>query len=225
MYKVFVKRLLDIILSSLMIVICLPLMIIIALIIKKDGGSAIFIQKRSGKDNDPFMIYKFRTMHIENDVHDFKCEDRITKFGKFLKRTSLDELPQLFNILKGDMSFIGPRPWITDYSKYYTLNQMKRLSVKPGLTGLAQCCGRNSLSIIEKINYDLEYVEDVSFINDIKIVFLTIKSLLDKDSASTTKFTIKSELDELKKQTRYQNIIFNSKYENATPLLSRNIYK
>ena len=134
MYKVFVKRLLDIILSSLMIVICLPLMIIIALIIKKDGGSAIFIQKRSGKDNDPFMIYKFRTMHIENDVHDFKCEDRITKFGKFLKRTSLDELPQLFNILKGDMSFIGPRPWITDYSKYYTLNQMKRLSVKPGLT-------------------------------------------------------------------------------------------
>lgn len=218
MYKVFVKRLLDIILSSLMIVICLPLMIIIALIIKKDGGSAIFIQKRSGKDNDPFMIYKFRTMHIENDVHDFKCEDRITKFGKFLKRTSLDELPQLFNILKGDMSFIGPRPWITDYSKYYTLNQMKRLSVKPGLTGLAQCHGRNSLSIIEKINYDLEYVEDVSFINDIKIVFLTIKSFLDKNSASTTKFTIKSELDQLKSQSRYQNIIFNSRYNNKTVL-------
>lgn len=218
MYKVFVKRLLDIILSSLMIVICLPLMIIIALIIKKDGGSAIFIQKRSGKDNDPFMIYKFRTMHIENDVHDFKCEDRITKFGKFLKRTSLDELPQLFNILKGDMSFIGPRPWITDYSKYYTLNQMKRLSVKPGLTGLAQCHGRNSLSIIEKINYDLEYVEDVSFINDIKIIFLTIKSFLDKNSASTTKFTIKSELDQLKSQSRYQNIIFNSRYNNKTVL-------
>lgn len=222
MYKVFVKRLLDIILSSLMIVICLPLMIIIALIIKKDGGSAIFIQKRSGKDNDPFMIYKFRTMHIENDVHDFKCEDRITKFGKFLKRTSLDELPQLFNILKGDMSFIGPRPWITDYSKYYTLNQMKRLSVKPGLTGLAQCHGRNSLSIIEKINYDLEYVEDVSFINDIKIVFLTIKSFLDKNSASTTKFTIKSELDQLKSQSRYQNIIFNSRYNNKN-LLERKI--
>ena len=218
MYKVFVKRLLDIILSSLMIVICLPLMIIIALIIKKDGGSAIFIQKRSGKDNDPFMIYKFRTMHIENDVHDFKCEDRITKFGKFLKRTSLDELPQLFNILKGDMSFIGPRPWITDYSKYYTIDQMKRLSVKPGLTGLAQCHGRNSLSIIEKINYDLEYVEDVSFINDIKIVFLTIKSFLDKNSASTTKFTIKSELDQLKSQSRYQNIIFNSRYNNKTVL-------
>lgn len=223
MYKVFVKRLLDIILSSLMIVICLPLMIIIALIIKKDGGSAIFIQKRSGKDNDPFMIYKFRTMHIENDVHDFKCEDRITKFGKFLKRTSLDELPQLFNILKGDMSFIGPRPWITDYSKYYTLNQMKRLSVKPGLTGLAQCHGRNSLSIIEKINYDLEYVEDVSFINDIKIVFLTIKSFLDKNSASTTKFTIKSELDELKKQTRYANFTIDNKFKNVNPIFERRI--
>ena len=223
MYKVFVKRLLDIILSSLMIVICLPLMIIIALIIKKDGGSAIFIQKRSGKDNDPFMIYKFRTMHIENDVHDFKCEDRITKFGKFLKRTSLDELPQLFNILKGDMSFIGPRPWITDYSKYYTLNQMKRLSVKPGLTGLAQCCGRNSLSIIEKINYDIKYVEDISFINDIKIVFLTIKSLLDKDSASTTKFTIKSELDQLKSQSRYANFTIDNKFKNVNPIFERRI--
>ena len=206
-----------------MIIICLPIMIIIALIIKRDGGSAIFIQKRSGKDNDPFMIYKFRTMHEKNDVHDFKCEDKITKFGKFLKRTSLDELPQLFNILKGDMSFIGPRPWITDYSKYYTIDQMKRLSVKPGLTGLAQCCGRNSITIKEKINYDIEYVDNMSFINDIKIVFLTIKSLLDKDSASTTKFTIKSELDELKKQTRYANFTIDNKFKNVNPIFERRI--
>ena len=207
MYRLFIKRLLDIIFSVIFIILFAPLMLIIAIIIRKDGGNAIFVQKRSGKNNVAFNIYKFRTMQIDNDVHDFNCEDKMTKYGRFLKNTSLDELPQLFNILKGDMSFIGPRPWIVEYSKYFTTKQMKRLSVKPGLTGLAQCHGRNNITINEKINYDVKYVSNVSLIGDIKIIILTIKSMLKKEGSSAGKFVIKNELQELKNQSRYKRIV------------------
>ena len=223
MYKLFIKRLLDIVFSILLIILFLPIMFIITILVKFDVGKAIFIQKRSGKGNKPFNIYKFRTMDINNDVHDFKKEDMITKLGKILKRTSLDELPQLFNILKGDMSFIGPRPWILDYSKYYTINQMKRLNVKPGLTGLAQCSGRNNLSIEEKINYDIEYVKNVSFKTDLKIFFLTIKTILKKEGVSTNKMTIKNELDELKNQSCFTNITIYNKYKTISSSLERKI--
>jgi len=221
MYRLVIKRLLDIILSFLLIIIFLPLMIIIAFKIRKDGGPAIFIQERSGRYNKPFKIYKFRSMIKNNDVHDFKCEDVITPFGKFLKDTSLDELPQLFNILKGDMSFIGPRPWITDYSNYFTVNQMGRLDVRPGLTGLAQCNGRNNISIMEKINYDLYYVENISLIMDIKIFIKTIKSVFTKNGAVSSKFAIKSELEELMMQPRYVQIKQENIYPKMTMLLDR----
>jgi len=221
MYRLVIKRLVDIILSFLLIIIFLPLMIIIAFKIRKDGGPAIFIQERSGRYNKPFKIYKFRSMIKNNDVHDFKCEDVITPFGKFLKDTSLDELPQLFNILKGDMSFIGPRPWITDYSNYFTVNQMRRLDVRPGLTGLAQCNGRNNISIMEKINYDLYYVENISLIMDIKIFIKTIKSVFTKNGAVSSKFAIKSELEELMMQPRYVQIKQENIYPKMTMLLDR----
>ena len=178
MYKLFLKRLVDIVFSLLLIIIFSPLMLIIAILIRKDGGKAIFIQERSGRYNKPFKIYKFRSMIQNNDVHDFRYEDVITPIGKFLKDTSLDELPQLFNILKGDMSFIGPRPWITDYSNYFTVNQMRRLDVRPGLTGLAQCNGRNNISIMEKINYDLYYVENISLLT-LNDTFFSVCSVTD----------------------------------------------
>ena len=216
MYKLFIKRLLDIILSLTLIIIFSPLMLIIALKVRKDGGNAIFIQERSGRYNKPFKIYKFRTMIQDNDVHDFKREDVITPFGKFLKDTSLDELPQLFNILKGDMSFIGPRPWITDYSNFFTVKQMRRLDERPGLTGLAQCNGRNNISIVEKINYDIYYVENISLLLDIKIFIKTIKSVFTKNGAVSSKFAIKSELEELMLQPRYVEI----KQENIYPKLN-----
>lgn len=216
MYKLFFKRLLDVILSLFLIIIFSPLMLIIVFLVRKDGGKAIFIQERSGRYNKPFKIYKFRTMVQNNDVHDFKCEDVITPIGKFLKDTSLDELPQLFNILKGDMSFIGPRPWITDYSNYFTVNQMRRLDVRPGLTGLAQCNGRNNISIMEKINYDIYYVENISLLMDIKIFIKTIKSVFTKNGAVSSKFAIKSELEELMLQPRYVQI----KQENIYPIIN-----
>lgn len=216
MYKLFIKRLLDIILSLFLIIIFSPVMLIIALLVRRDGGPAIFIQERSGRYNQPFKIYKFRSMIQNNDVHDFKSEDVITPIGKFLKDTSLDELPQLFNILKGDMSFIGPRPWITDYSNYFTVNQMRRLDVRPGLTGLAQCNGRNNISIMEKINYDLYYVENISLLMDIKIFIKTIKSVFTKNGAVSSKFAIKSELEELMSQPRYIQI----KQENIYPKIN-----
>ena len=221
MYKLFIKRFLDIVFSLLLLILFSPIFIIIVFIIRKDGEKAIFTQYRSGKNNVPFKIYKFRTMSIKNDVHDFDKEDVMTEFGKKLKNTSLDELPQLINILKGDMSFIGPRPWILDYSQFFNQEQMRRLSIRPGLTGLAQCKGRNNISIEEKINYDIEYVDNVSFINDMKIVFLTIKSLVKKEGTSSSKFTIKSELDELKKQSRYKGIKINSKNESVNFVLER----
>ena len=221
MYKLFLKRILDIILSLVLIIISAPLMVIIAILIRKDGGKAIFIQERSGRYNQTFKIYKFRSMIQNNDVHDFKCEDVITPFGKFLKDTSLDELPQLFNILKGDMSFIGPRPWITDYSNYFTVNQMRRLDVRPGLTGLAQCNGRNNISIMEKINYDLYYVENISLLMDIKVFIKTIKSVFTKNGAVSSKFAIKSELEELMLQPRYIQIKQKNVYPKINILLDR----
>lgn len=200
MYRLIFKRLFDIILSLILIIVTLPIMAVLAIIIRMDGGPAIFVQKRSGKNNKVFKIFKFRSMSVNNDVHDFKKEDAITPFGQFMKDTSLDELPQLFNILKGDMSFIGPRPWIVDYSMYFTKQQMKRLNVRPGLTGLAQCSGRNNISIKEKINFDVEYVENLSLLMDIKVFFKTIKAVITKNGSVSSKLAIKRELEELKEQ-------------------------
>ena len=203
MYK-YIKRILDILVSvAVLIVFSIP-MIIVAIAIKIDSkGPVFFKQIRTGKDGKEFYLYKFRSMSADNDVLNFKKENELTKVGSFIRKTSLDELSQVFNILKGDMSWIGPRPWIKEYAENFTPDQKRRLEVLPGLTGLAQCNGRNNLSILDKIKYDIEYVDNMSFILDLKIVFMTIKSVLKREGAELAKSGIKDELDELKENYIY----------------------
>ena len=176
-------------------------MLICAIAIKLDSkGPAIFKQTRTGRYGKNFNVWKFRTMAANNDVHDFSKKDQHTKVGTFLRKTSLDELPQLFNIFVGKMSFIGPRPWITDYYENMNEEQRHRNDVRPGLTGLAQAKGRNNISIFEKINYDLEYIKNYGLIEDIKVIFLTIKTVFSKEGADAGKNVIQNELEDLKTQ-------------------------
>ena len=206
MYRKVIKKLLDLTLALILIILLSPIMLIISVMIKLDSkGPVIFKQIRSGKNNKNFTLYKFRSMTCNNNLYDTSVEDQVTKIGKILRKTSLDELPQLFNILKGEMSFIGPRPWIVDYAKYFTKHQMRRLEVLPGITGLAQCSGRNNLGIIERIDIDVEYVENMSLFLDIYIVLKTIKSVLKKEGFSNSKLAIHEELNILKNQTKSPN--------------------
>lgn len=201
MYRKFVKRVLDVLIAILLLVLFAIPMILIAIAIKlEDHGPVFFKQYRTGRYGKVFRLIKFRSMKVDNDVHDFKCADKHTKVGSFLRKTSLDELPQVFNILKGEMSFIGPRPWITDYYENMNAEQRKRVNVRPGITGLAQAKGRNGLTIFQKIKYDVHYVENLTFFEDCKVVFLTIVTVLSGKGADAGKETIKNELDALKKQ-------------------------
>lgn len=189
----------DRIVSLIGLIVALPIMLIIAIAIKLDSkGPVLFRQQRTGKGGKLFTMYKFRTMVASNDVHDFKKADEHTKVGKFLRTTSLDEIPQLISIFKGDMSFIGPRPWIHDY--YLNMNDVQRVrnAVRPGLTGLAQVKGRNKLTIFEKIDYDLTYVKNYSLKQDIRIVFLTIKEVFLRTGVDAGKGGIKKDIDDLK---------------------------
>ncbi len=213
MYRKVIKKLFDLILALILVILLSPLMIIIAIMIKIDSkGPVIFKQIRSGKNNKNFTLYKFRSMTCNNNLYDTSVEDQVTKIGRILRKTSLDELPQLFNILKGEMSFIGPRPWILDYAKYFTKHQMRRLEVLPGITGLAQCSGRNNLGIIERIDIDVEYVENMSLFLDIYIVLKTIKSVLKKEGFSNSKSAIHEELNILKNQNKTPNRKKNKKH-------------
>ncbi len=194
----------DRILALIGLIVLLPLMLIIAIAIKLDSkGPILFKQVRTGKGGHNFMMLKFRTMHVDNDVHDFSKADQHTRVGKILRKISLDELPQLINIMKGDMSFIGPRPWITDYFDAMNETQRHRYCVRPGITGLAQAMGRNDLDIFTKIKYDLEYIENYSLWMDIKVVFLTIKAVFSTKGADAGKDTIQNELEALR---RHNNI-------------------
>lgn len=193
------KRIIDIILSLLGIVILIPVYLLIIIAIKLDSkGPAIFKQIRIGKDNKPFTIYKFRTMIINaekkselsidpNDMGNFvfqsKSDNRITKVGAFLRKSSLDEIPQLFNVLFGNMSLVGPRPEIPDVVKYYPENYAQRLLVLPGITGLAQISGRGEIELGKTIYYDLTYIKKFSVWFDIKILFQTVFSVLRKEGA------------------------------------------
>lgn len=198
MYKA-VKRVLDFLFALLLLIILLPIFLIVSIAIKLDSkGPVLFKQLRSGKNGKEFMMYKFRSMSANNDVHDFKSENQMTKVGKFIRKTSLDEIPQLINIIKGEMSFIGPRPWITDYQKYFTKNQKRRLEVLPGITGLAQATGRNNLTVYEKLRLDVYYVDHLSFKMDMKVIYGTVKTVLSKEGAELSKSGIQNELDELK---------------------------
>lgn len=195
------KRIFDVTLALIGIILLSPLFLIIAIAIKLDSkGPVFFKQQRTGKFGKPFTLYKFRSMVVDNDVHDFSKSDQHTKVGNFLRKTSLDELPQLFCILNTKMSFIGPRPWIEDYYTNMTETQRHRCDVRPGITGLAQVKGRNDISIFDKISYDLEYIEHYSLKQDLKIIFLTIITVFTKKGADAGKGTISNELEELKSQ-------------------------
>mgnify|MGYP002625247238 CR=1 FL=1 len=171
----------------------------------------MFKQIRTGKGGKDITIYKFRTMVAENDVHDFSIQDKHTKVGKILRRLSLDEIPQLISIAKGDMSFIGPRPWIPDYYENMNEKQKHRTDVRPGLTGLAQVKGRNDITIVEKINYDLEYVDKYSPIEDLKIIYWTIETVFSKKGADAGKGTISNELNYLRNQTENEEYEYEQK--------------
>ena len=198
-----IKFMFDRLLAIFGLIVASPLMLIIAIAIKLDSkGHVLFKQERTGKGGNNFYIYKFRTMVEHNDVHDFSKSDEHTRVGKFLRKTSLGELPQLFSIAIGKMSFIGPRPWIPDYYENMNEVQRKRYIVRPGLTGLAQCMGRNNITIFEKINYDLQYIKNYSLSQDIKIILLTIKTVFTGHGADAGKDTIEKELKDLRKNNK-----------------------
>ena len=199
----FIKRAFDIITSLIALIILAIPMLIVALCIKiEDGSPAIFKQVRMGKNLKPFHIYKFRTMKTQREElnSDLSHEEMVTKVGKILRATSIDELPQLINILKGDMSFIGPRPWIIEYYEWFTDEQKRRSDVRPGITGLAAVKGRNGINIFKKINLDLEYVDNMSLWFDVKIFFWTIMEVFKKTNAEISENGIKDELTDLREQ-------------------------
>ena len=177
MYEKYFKRIFDIICALAAIVVFSWLYIIVAVLVRvKLGSPILFKQKRPGKDEKIFELYKFRTMTDERDENGNLLPDdvRLTKFGRLLRSTSLDELPEVFNILKGDMSVVGPRPLLVEYLPLYNETQKRRHKVRPGLSGLAQIKGRNAINWEEKFTYDVEYVYNISFIGDMKIILLTV---------------------------------------------------
>lgn len=212
MYKL-TKRIFDILFAISLLVICAIPMIISAILIKiNDGGPVIYKQKRIGKNLKPFYMYKFRTMSTKRKELDgtMTHDQMVTKIGKFLRKTSIDELPQLINVLKGEMSFIGPRPWMADYYFFFTAEQKKRNDVIPGISGLAQVKGRNGITIFQKIDYDLEYVKNANILLDIKIIFWTIKKVFTREEAEISEKGIKEEIEDLKNQNRekgYQEVV------------------
>ncbi|MDM8533930.1 sugar transferase [Clostridiaceae bacterium HSG29] len=188
MYRKYFKRLLDFILSLVGLIVLSPVLLIVSLLVKiKLGGPIIFKQKRPGLNEKIFIMYKFRTMTNKKDENGELLPDlvRLTKFGKLLRSTSLDELPELFNILKGNMSVVGPRPLLVHYLPLYNEKQKRRHNVRPGLSGLAQISGRNAISWEDKFKLDVNYVDSVSFIGDLKIIFLTIKKVFIREGISS----------------------------------------
>ncbi len=181
MYKNGIKRGLDILLSLCGIIVLSPVLAVLAVLVRvKLGSPVLFKQERPGKNEKIFTLYKFRTMTDARDEKGELLPDavRLTKFGKFLRATSLDELPELFNILKGDMSVIGPRPLLVSYLPYYTERERLRHSVRPGLTGLAQVSGRNFLDWDRRFQKDVEYVEHLTFGMDMKVLWMTVQTVL-----------------------------------------------
>lgn len=187
-YNKFIKRPQDIILSLAALIVLSPVIVIVTLLVRsKLGSPVLFAQERPGMNEKIFKMYKFRTMTDEKDEGGNLLPDgvRLTKFGKWLRATSLDELPELFNILKGDMSVVGPRPLLVQYLPLYNAFQKKRHQVRPGLTGLAQVNGRNAISWSDKFRLDVTYVDHITFISDWKIIFLTVKQVFIKEGISS----------------------------------------
>lgn len=203
MYKKYIKRILDIILSLIAIIVTLPIFLIVGiLILIFIGQPAIFRQKRPGKNEKIFTMYKFRTMTNKKDEDGNLLPDelRLTKLGKFLRKTSLDEIPEFINILKGDMSFVGSRPLLVEYLPYYTEEEHHRHDVRPGLTGWAQANGRNLVNWDERFKLDLEYVNNVSLKMDIKVILKTINVVLKREGITDGKTETMIFLDEERKE-------------------------
>jgi len=178
MYAV-IKRVMDFVIATILVVAFSPLFLLIAVLIKIDSrGPVFFRQERVGKNGKIFRIFKFRSMVSDNDMRDFSSRDEYTFVGKIIRRLSLDELPQLFNVLRGEMSLVGPRPWVVEYWTNMNKEERARASVLPGITGLAQVKGRNGISIFSKIEYDIIYVKNFSFRQDVKILILTVLTVL-----------------------------------------------
>ncbi len=251
MYKKYIKRLLDIIISLLGLIILSPVIIIVAILVRVNLGSPIiFKQKRPGKDEKIFTLYKFRSMNNKKDENGNLLPDseRLTRFGKFLRNTSLDELPELVNILRGDMSLVGPRPLVIEYLPYYKEEEKHRHDVRPGLTGLAQVNGRNTLNWDERFELDVEYVNNISFINDLKIFLKTIYKVIKKEDIVVCGTGQVIDFDEYRKNTKgkkfdeigsdfcleekhnkkhnkisYENVVFLDSGRNAIRLILENI--
>ena len=188
MYKSFFKRIFDIIVSGTLLIMLSPVLLYLAYSIKKNLGSPIiFTQVRPGKDGKLFRMCKFRSMTDARDAQGnlLSDEDRLPPFGKKLRESSLDELPELWNILKGDMSCVGPRPQLVRDMVFFTADEMRRQSVYPGLTGLAQISGRNNITWKQKFFYDLQYIKDISFLEDVRIMWRTIFKVSAKEDIST----------------------------------------
>lgn len=185
MYKTFFKRFLDIVLSFVALVCLSPFLLIVTVLLHfaNEGAGAFFFQERPGKDGKIFKMIKFKTMNDRRDENGNLLLDtlRITKVGRFVRSTSLDELLQLFNVLKGDMSLIGPRPLLVKYLPLYSKEQMRRHEVRPGITGWAQCHGRNAMSWKKKFEYDVWYVDHLSFLTDLKVILISIKTVFARE--------------------------------------------
>ena len=204
MYQKWLKRLIDIVVSAAGIIVLSPVLLILWILVRvKLGKPAIFIQERPGKDEKIFKLYKFRSMTDKRDEKGELLPDevRLTAFGEKLRGTSLDELPELFNILKGDMSLIGPRPLLVGYLPYYTKREQLRHSVRPGLTGLAQVSGRNFIAWDDRLAKDVEYVENLSLLMDLKILLRTVMVVFKKEDVAVETDSVEGYLwDERKRR-------------------------
>lgn len=204
-FYIKIKTILDFILAVIMLIILSPVMLVTAILIKfTSKGSILFKQKRPGKNGKIFTVYKFRTMITTTTKKGKTLSDveRMTKLGKLLRKTSIDELPQLFNIIKGDMSFIGPRPLLVRYLPYYTKQQRRRHEVKPGISGWAQVNGRNAISWEQKFKLDVWYVDNISFKLDLKIFFMTITKIFKHEGVNNSKEITMTYFDEEVKKNK-----------------------
>lgn len=188
MYKHFFKRLIDFLIALVALVCLSPLLLIVTLWLHfaNKGAGAFFFQERPGKNGKIFKVVKYKTMTDERDAQGELLPDaqRLTKVGRFVRSTSIDELPQLFNVLKGDMALIGPRPLLVKYLPLYSPEQARRHDVRPGISGWAQCHGRNAISWTEKFQYDVWYVDHVSLLTDLKVIYLTLRTVLKREGIS-----------------------------------------
>lgn len=201
-YEKFTKRLLDMFLSGMALICLSPVLLVTAILVRaKLGSPVIFCQERPGRNEKIFKLYKFRSMTDERDENGNLLPDevRLTRFGRLLRSTSLDELPELWNIFRGDMSIVGPRPLLVSYLPYYTEEEKHRHDVRPGLTGLAQVNGRNNLTWEQKFAYDLEYVSHMSFADDVKILLMTVKKVFARADIQTDTQATEGNLAQIRK--------------------------